>query len=278
MIQIGQKIYSLIHGGRHGAVYAIHGTQSPNTIHTGAICFGGGAYFDVVYTDGSISQKIPESILHGVQWRILDEVASAEELQQMLAFAEREKSRKAEEEKSRKEKFDAEVAALRNTPEYQYLQTVTTDGPHGSTLVALNIRRELKAAFPGTKFSVTKHGWDAVRVKWTDGPSMAQVRAITRKYKSGYFDAMEDMYQYQQSPWTTVFGGVQYVFEERHYSVQAMERAVSLVCARLNHPLVEVKRRYDGSAYIECDNGILYQHVHDHLDNLESALATTAMQ
>lgn len=64
---------------------------------------------------------------------------------------------------------------------------------------AAAIRKELKAAFPNTKFSVTSESFsmgDAVRIDWTDGPTSAQVDAIVRKYQYGHFDGMIDMYEY----------------------------------------------------------------------------------
>lgn len=55
--------------------------------------------------------------------------------------------------------------------------------------VARFIRKELKSAFPGIKFSVssTRSGWAAeegrVRVAWVDGPTADKVEAITKKYE-----------------------------------------------------------------------------------------------
>ncbi len=50
-----------------------------------------------------------------------------------------------------------------------------------------NIRRELKAKFPGVKFSVRKRSYDSVSVNWTDGPTEEQVKEITGKIPGQLF-------------------------------------------------------------------------------------------
>jgi phospholipid N-methyltransferase len=69
------------------------------------------------------------------------------------------------------------------------------------------IRKELKEAFPGTKFSVRGEcfaGGDAVRVSYTDSVPSGEVEAIANKYKSGSFNAMEDIFEYNQKEGPTV--------------------------------------------------------------------------
>jgi len=64
------------------------------------------------------------------------------------------------------------------------------------------IRQELKKAFPHTNFSVRSEsyaGGDSVRVSWDDGPTSAEVEAISGKYQYGSFDGMEDIYKYTNS-------------------------------------------------------------------------------
>lgn len=60
------------------------------------------------------------------------------------------------------------------------------------------IRKELKANFPGTKFSVTSESFsmgDAVRISWIDGQTTDMVDSIVKKYQYGSFNGMEDMYE-----------------------------------------------------------------------------------
>ena len=64
---------------------------------------------------------------------------------------------------------------------------------------ARDIRKELKQAFPGTKFRVTSSSFsmgDTVDVRWSNGPTTEQVDAISDKYQYGSFDGMQDMYEY----------------------------------------------------------------------------------
>ncbi len=56
-------------------------------------------------------------------------------------------------------------------------------------------RAELKASFPGVKFSVkrsrgTGYGW--VSVRWVDGPAYDDVNAIASKYEGSGFDGSTD--------------------------------------------------------------------------------------
>jgi hypothetical protein len=63
---------------------------------------------------------------------------------------------------------------------------------------AAAIRKELKASFPTTKFSVTSDSFsmgDAVRISYTDGPTTDKVNEIVKKYQYGHFDGMHDMYE-----------------------------------------------------------------------------------
>lgn len=67
---------------------------------------------------------------------------------------------------------------------------------------AAMIRKELKAAFPSVKFSVTSDsfaGGDSVDVRWTDGPTTGQVEKFSSKYQYGHFNGMEDIYEYTNS-------------------------------------------------------------------------------
>lgn len=62
---------------------------------------------------------------------------------------------------------------------------------------AKKIRKMLKDAFPGVKFSVKSSTYSmgsSVYASWTDGPLQEDVDAILDRFKSGSFDGMQDMY------------------------------------------------------------------------------------
>lgn len=64
------------------------------------------------------------------------------------------------------------------------------------------IKEELKAKFPGVKFSVKSSnfsGGNSVHINWTDGPTTDEVDAITKRYQYGHFDGMTDMYEYSNN-------------------------------------------------------------------------------
>jgi hypothetical protein len=251
MIQIGQKVYSILYGGRNGVIYAIHGEQRPQSAGSigGVIRTGGNAYFDIVFTNGTESKLLPEAILYGVQWKVFPEVAGADEIRSMLDFAASETARKKAEETKKSEEFSATVAALKADPHHSALQQ-TGQGAQFSKLVAINLRREFKSAFPGVKFSVKCSGYDSVTVAWIDGPTKASVEAITSKYSGGHFDGMDDMYHHTTSPWTSVFGSAKYISVTRKHSIEAMTNAVDAVSKAYGWPRFEVKTSFDGSAFI----------------------------
>jgi hypothetical protein len=126
----------------------------------------------------------------------------------------RAKAMQAEDEKHKQKQIKKE----RLKTVYPYL--IKADETKLSTyaLGAKNIRTELKRVFPDIKFSVTSESYSggcSIDVRWTDGPTEKEVRVITSKYQQGHFDGMNDLYNYSDEVFTDVFGGAQYVSEQR---------------------------------------------------------------
>jgi hypothetical protein len=267
MIQIGQKVYSVRHGGS-GNVHAIHGAQRPETVRSvgGVIAIGGRADFDIVFSNGTESKRLPECILYGVQWKIHTEIAPAEEIARMLEFMRSETARKEVEAQKKADEFHEAVLALRADPQYAYLQQTGPDSSSsGSKLVAVNLRRQLKKVCPGIKFSVTMHGYDSVNIVWTDGPTNAQIREIAGMYQAGSFDGMNDIYEYSRSPWNTVFGGSKYLSHARKHSVEVLKAAVAVVGKDFGWAPVEVKIWSDGSAWVNLGDSNKDRVLNDYL-------------
>lgn len=66
-------------------------------------------------------------------------------------------------------------------------------------LCAAQIRKELKAAYPETKFSITSKsytGGSSVDIDYEDGPTEKELQKITGKHEYGHFNGMEDIYEY----------------------------------------------------------------------------------
>jgi hypothetical protein len=117
------------------------------------------------------------------------------------------------------------LPAVKGEKLYSHLQQAGVASPYGSKLVAINLRRELRATFPNVKFSVTQDGSDSVLIHWTDGPTVNAAKAISGKY----LDDMEDVYRHERSPWTTVSGSAQHIFQERKHSVAARTESLNTV-------------------------------------------------
>jgi hypothetical protein len=68
--------------------------------------------------------------------------------------------------------------------------------------IGSQIKKELKAAFPGITFSVRYSsfaGGNSVDISWLFGPTTGQVEAISNKYQAGHFNGMEDIYEYREA-------------------------------------------------------------------------------
>jgi|SRR5882672_8922065 len=100
------------------------------------------------------------------------------------------------------------------------------------TDTAKMMRKALKEAFPGIKFSVKSDkyaGGASIDVHWIDGPSVAMVDSIALTFKGAYFDGMTD---YKGSTYAMVNGlqtrfGADFVHCHRSHSDAAVERAIA---------------------------------------------------
>lgn len=250
LLCVGQVVSTHLYGWGRGIVFGIHGEQSPMTVsHSGGgvIARGGSAVFDIVFHGGKICRGLSESILHGIQWQIGDDVCSQDDIDRLLGVALLEEKKWEQAKQDKKTAFDAEVERLENTPEYSHLKKID-DNRHTSaaTVVSANIRIELKKCFPGVKFSVRKTSFDAVTVRWEDGPQIEKVECLTRRFKDGHFNSMEDIFDYNESPFNVVFGGIHYISVERQYSDDLISHAIDKSRERFGH---QVPERVNVEAY-----------------------------
>lgn len=225
-VVVGQRIHSILYGGRDGIVFRINGEQAPATIGSigGVMSYGGRATFDIVFENGTISNGLPESIMRGVQWRIYEEVATAEEITQAIHFAEFEEARrKAESEAASKRRAEERVKHAADNP--HLFKFADKPGYSSGKLAATNIRIELKKEFPATKFKVTSTH-NSVRVSWTDGPAYDVVRKLVGKYAAGHFDGMTDSYENNiDATFADVFGDPEYTSCDREATLEAVRNA-----------------------------------------------------
>jgi len=227
-IIVGSVVTTNLYNLGRGVVYQINGEQRPNTVKhmgDGVMVMGGHAEFDIVHDCGKFSKHLPECILRGVQWSVLDEVCDAKEIRELCANAEEQDAQRQREKEDEEAKFSAEVARLKNAPEYRHLEQGECSS---GKLAAKNIRKELKQ-FKGVKFSVRNPHYGSVDVSWEDGPTCEKVDAVIKHYKNGYFDSMHDIFEYSESPFNQVFGSAKYPDSLRRYSDAMVEKAIAKI-------------------------------------------------
>ena len=102
------------------------------------------------------------------------------------------------------------------------------------TAVAKLVRRSLKEAFPDVKFSVRSKsysGGSSIRVRWTDGPSEPEVKAVVERFEGGYVDGMTDYkggYVHELNGERVDFL-CDFIFTERKFSREAYSQALEHV-------------------------------------------------
>ena len=107
------------------------------------------------------------------------------------------------------------------------------------------IRTALKESFPGIKFSVTSSVYSmgaSINVKYVDGPTYDQVKAVVSNFEGSYFDGMTD---YKGSNYNSMNGvnvrfGSDYVFVNRKYSMAFFAGAVQAACEYYGYAMPEL--------------------------------------
>lgn len=242
ILVVGQRVACSLPYAGQGIVFAIHGTQVPESVRsTGVSVSGGMARVDVVFLNGSVSHKLSEALVRGsVQWRISDEVATREEIDAALEHSREVAAAEAKASERKAREYAAEVQRLQAEAEFGYLAQGTD--LYSGTLASKNIRASLKRSFPGIKFSVRKRHFGTIAIHWTDGPTQSQVDEAIRPYRSGYYCTNEDRHISEPSPWNTVFGGAEYLQTSRDTSPALVERAIDTLFATLSAPLAGIER------------------------------------
>ncbi len=122
------------------------------------------------------------------------------------------------------------------------------------------LRAALKAAFPGVTFGVrskTYSGGASINVKWTDGPTTAEVELIAKGYQGASFDGSIDLKSYH----TSVVNGqpvrfaADFVFCNRTASVSLMQRAIRYAIVRYGWTIeaAAVKAGHFGAELVGLD-------------------------
>ncbi|MEX9876111.1 LPD29 domain-containing protein [Providencia rettgeri] len=257
LLSVGQVVYTNLYNLGKGVIVNIHGEQKPQSIKNmyNVMVTGGNAEFDIVFFNGNKSNRLPESILHGVQWKIENETVDKETIKSLIEKAEaHEQAEKAEEERKINE-FKQGVEFQKSNKEYSHLTQITSNSDKKVKIVGKNIRAELKKHFPKTKFSVRKQYYSTYHVSWTDGPTVEEVESIINKYETSRFDSYTDYHYSETSPFNVVYGGADYVFTHRDYSDEIIALAIKSLIDKYGESyefdtaIMTVENYYQGILY-----------------------------
>ena len=150
--------------------------------------------------------------------------ATDEEISQAIEGAnnfikerEEEKNRAEEESKRAREEVLQKYGTIFDQPSGKYM----TD----AVLVAKHIRQDLASAFPGQKFSVRKTDYSTIQIEWTDGPTKEEVEQIAGKHERicSRDRWNDDLWDHNDTAFTSVFGGVDYIFYYRETAPENRE-------------------------------------------------------
>jgi hypothetical protein len=122
------------------------------------------------------------------------------------------------------------------------------------------VRAALKESFAGVKFSVTSEsyaGGASINIKYTNGPTEAQVNEVISNFKGSYFDGMID---YKGSNYANLNGeevkfGADFIFIRRNYSVEFLTDVANQVAIQYAvEETFEIANSVYSGAYVKgCD-------------------------
>ena len=147
-----------------------------------------------------------------------EEISQAiERANQFLKEEEEEKTREEEERKQAREEVIRKYGQIFDRPSGKYM----TD----AVLVAKHIRQDLANAFPGQKFSIRKADYSTINIEWTDGPTREEVEQIAGKHQRQCTRDRwnDDLWDYIDTAFTSVFGGVNYIYYYRETAPENRE-------------------------------------------------------
>lgn len=201
------------------------------------------AVSEISITDGVISYTfsrldIPhrmtikhEKVASRFGWEKLDRVLSLAELR-MRRVAENAADKFQEQAEMRmKEITEQEAEKAASNDKYKNLVTESQE-PFECKRASKNIRILLKENFKGTKFSVRTRDAACINVCWTDGPTKAEVDELINQFQIGAVDSFSECYEYNQTGFNKLYGGIKYLFTERSYTDDLVTKAIEAVKER----------------------------------------------
>ena len=147
-----------------------------------------------------------------------EEIAQAiERANNFIREREEEKNRAEDERKRAREEVIKKYGKTFDQPSGEHI----TD----AVLVAKHIRQDLANTFPGQKFSVRKTDYSTIWVEWKDGPTREEVEQIAGKHERICVRDRwnDDLWDHNDTAFTSVFGGVDYLFFNRETAPENRE-------------------------------------------------------
>jgi len=227
-LTVGARVYSPLKG-QAGIITDIQGLQGR------AWC-----WVKVIFQSGE-AVKVLDSVIKG-SWLLQEGIATAAEVSLLTQRSEIIRQEKEGQAAREKAFFEKTVEELKQKDDLAFLVRTQGDDTTSGKTVAVNIRLELKRAFPATKFSVRRPHYGVVNVSWKDGPTIQKVEDLLGRYETGRFDSMQDLPSTEVGPFNVVFGGTRYLFTERQHSDALIEKALDRLYARFPSNLKEISR------------------------------------
>lgn len=164
-------------------------------------------------------------------WEKLDQVLSLAELRQRRAAEDAAEKFQAQAEARMKDITAQEAESAASNDKYKNLVTKSQE-PFECKRASKNIRILLKENFKGTKFSVRMRDATCINVCWTDGPTKAEVEEIIKQFQIGTVDSFSECYEYNETGFNKLYGGIKYLFTERSFTDELVAKAIEAVKER----------------------------------------------
>lgn len=215
-IHKGTKIYA--YGYAMSLQYFVVYDENMNAVE---ICNGDPAdvdkydlecYFSPLQTLSEETAPISKKFGIGFYYDESDEIISDEIIEKSLQRAENLENLRKQIEEEKATEYEKNKKSLLEY--YNYLERSTDKYDH--KIVGKNLRILLKKKFPGVKFSIRKEGYDCYRITWKGGPTEEEVNPWANLFKTGRFDGYTDYHYSEDTPFTDLFGGVDYIFTYRY--------------------------------------------------------------
>jgi len=148
----------------------------------------------------------------------LDEnIADFEERAELIVRAAIKKAIDDENAKAAKDARVKLIERLKTSPEFAHFEQ--GNDPYSGKLAVRNIRKELKKEFGEIKFSVRNPNYGTIKITYpkNSGIELSDIENVTAKFKRGYFDGRQDIYEDVKPAFCEVFGGADYIFTQEDF-------------------------------------------------------------